>query len=65
MRLPVYGLSSLDSRVEGTGNREEVIQINRKREGKEEKEGGEEGFEKEGENKQEKHIERGGKRDVF
>ena len=61
----MYGLLSLDSRVEGTGNREEVIQTNKEREGKEEKEGGKEGLEKEGENKQEKHIERGGKRDIF
>ena len=43
MRLPVYGLSSLDSRVIRIGNREEVIQTNMKREGKHEKEGFESG----------------------
>ena len=32
-------VSTLDSRVEGTSNREEAMQRNMKREGKEEKEG--------------------------
>ena len=66
MRLPVYGLSSLDSRVIRIGNREEVIQTNMKREGKQEKEGGERGIREwgqRGKTNKEKHNERGGNRE--